>query len=220
MTRSARFRKAMIRLAVSSLAAMAAVTALASTANAAGITARPGSVIYVDNSVCTLGPLMSWKDASNTITYGALTAGHCGEFGDTVYLARTEERIGSIAVSEYNSFGSDDYALVAFDHVNYAAPAISNKGVGAPSEGMRVRTFGGISGDRVGTVTATQSTSFDVSFPAVKGDSGGAVYGVDSEGIHLLGIIQGYNADTGKAHVVTAEYALRDMPSVAPLGAR
>lgn len=220
MVTAAKLRKTASRLAIAVLAAGAVTVALASPATAASASVGAGSVVYIENSVCTLGPLVSWTDAHGEHARGALTSGHCGAKGSRVYNSHTNDLLGVVTVSEYDEFGTEDYAIIAFhDSVRVAAP-LPNKGGAEPTKGMRVRAFGGVSGNRAGEVTEVFGTSFNVSFPVANGDSGGAVYGIDTEGIHILGVIRGIDADSGGTRAVSVAHILDEVPAVAIAGAR
>lgn len=198
---------------------MGGLVAFAAPASAASAV-RTGATIHIEDHICTLGPLVTWRGDDDTLRRGALTSGHCGVEGDIVADSRTEKPIGAVVASFYtDNSRTDDHALIAFYGTTVTAHPTTISGAADPVEGASVRTFGGVSGNRTGTVTSVGDAMFDVSFPVVGGDSGGAVYSITGDGIFLAGVIKGHDAETGKGRVIKISEVIADMPFLKPAGA-
>jgi len=167
---------------------------------------RPGDTIGIRDSLgrssgCTIGPFVDGIDGITT----ALTAGHCGEFGDKVYWtdpAGNTRKVGSIfdpKTEEDKSGFANDHALVILKSPAMASTTIRGEGiVGIASfDALKVGTplcsLGKTSGYRCGRVVETDPDRRTISadFFSDHGDSGGPVWVSTPEGARIVGLLYG-----------------------------
>ncbi|WP_197496516.1 hypothetical protein [Mycobacterium sp. 1274761.0] len=179
-----------------SLAAAAATSILALSLTAVsaqatpGVLVFPGMEIHQGTNVCTLG----FVDPTARIAY---TAGHCR--GEGVVVDKVGNPIGALAMFRDNT---PDGATVATDHmisdwesINLAPDVALNDVLPGgrvliydpaivPTNGLAVCHFGVVTGESCGIIEAVNNGWFTMANGVVsqKGDSGGPVYVVTSDG--------------------------------------
>jgi len=170
------------------------------------LTAGSGFFFVVDGErhSCTLGPLVTWVENGDT-KYGGLTAGHCGRNGVPVTARRNGDVIGHI--TRNHTSGGMDIAVVQFlDPMYVQRSIIPAKDFADAVVGQKVVIHGDSTTVATGVVVGKYGEpSIEVTAHTEHGDSGGPVYGIDSEGKYsILGIVQGA-LDNGHAVVVSSQ---------------
>jgi len=189
---------------------------------------RPGDTIgFRDSSgesthTCTIGPFV---DSIEGITM-ALTAGHCGEFGDKVYWedpAGNIRKVGALFDPRYGDTKSvfkTDHSLVVLKAPAKASATVRGESIVgiAPIASLEVGTplcaLGRRSGYRCGSVVHVDNDIRVISadFESGPGDSGGPVWISTPEGARIVGLLYGGGFHRSKevSKIVAIETPLED----------
>lgn len=228
-------RRVAAALAVAAAGVLGSIS-LASPATAASEYLVPGSHLVIEHydgtlSDCTAGPVVSYGNNQR----GVITAGHCGEDGESVVWEDSrgrEYKLGNLfhPIDKLIKNVRYDYALVPVDESLIDMP-VAGKYIpstylngedilkvqrsGAP---IHLCSVGIMSGERCGDVQVETNYGsiprITSSFSSIPGDSGGPVFAKRTDGyVEIVGILRGSENATGRAVIVPIQPAL-DMYNV------
>lgn len=225
-------RRALLATLVGMTAALTSFVA-APVSNAAPlIQVSPGSYLSIEHSngkrsKCTAGPMVSLPRSTGRF-YALLTAGHCGNHGDTVLIEirGNMHKIGQLTDPVDTEIGGvhQDFGLLLLPE-EVLSPVVAGKyrpstylSAHELSPGINLCTYGITSGERCGPVVSSNPRTgvIRADFESAGGDSGGPVYLKNRNGsIKHVGILRGHKTDgTNDSVVVSIDMPLNYYPGI------
>lgn len=192
----------------------------------------PGALLSVEHSNgkrsnCTAGPMVTLPGSGKRY-HALLTAGHCGDHGDAVWIKirGTSHKIGQLTdpVDTEIDGVHHDFGLLLLPE-DVAQPVIAGKyrpttylSAREVSHGMILCTYGITSGERCGPAVSSDPRTgvIRADFESDGGDSGGPVYVRGRAGqVKHVGILRGHKTDgTGDSVIVSIDMPLNYYPGI------
>lgn len=153
---------------------------------------QPGIALTTVDGSCTLGFLA--RDATNESIY-AITAGHCADLNETVFLGDRDTPFGEVIIKDD---GSSDWAIIRIHDPANVAPNVGNH---AAPNGMRAADgleigdmlcamgqsiLAAAVAERCGPLLGHSSQGFDHGIPVYSGDSGSPVLAQDGAAVGIV----------------------------------